>query len=1025
MAPLLALCLLILAAGAAWAGVTGKIAGVVTNVQTGEPIVNASVVIAGTDFGAATSSDGDYFIINVPPGAYSVKVSYVGYVSLTKSAVTIYADFTTNLDFQLTPTVIAGQEVVVKAERKVLRQDVTASSRLTTGDEIYNMPVATYVGALATVAGAVGDGNNIHIRGGRRGQVAYLIDGMEVKDPLLDLRMMNIGNPAVAEMIAMTGGFDAEFGNAQSAVVNVVTKEGTKEYHGQIKYVFDDLSPKPSGKFEEATAPNGTRTLWTPPSQYQNYDYLEGSLGGPEPITSQLLPRLGLNIPGYMTFFASADLTARNTTSNGVRIFSSPSMRHDASSWLGLDDRREQTFLDHSYQLTYHMNPKVKLKAAYRNSRSWTNPYYLRLSRNFPDDYSQEDVNAAFQAWTGNDATYTYVHGADDDGDGRVDEEALNGKDDDLDGLVDEDLQSYEFNASDHNRFSTINDEQLLLTWNHTLNQRTYYNVKLSRYKAERTLKGANKNPDQYGEYAEPFTDLPDSKGKYNGNYDVGEPFVDKDSDGVWDEGNQANNYLNYRGFFFTGDGLSGDVGQLVPSWIEEKSFVYGLKFQLTSQLHRNHQVRAGLDYNYFDIHSGTYPYPTIDNLGKGIYTDVYRVYPADGALYLQDKMEYKDITLTLGSRLDWFTAGNQVRHVMAFDTLNPNWTPNYVPFDVPERVKSFVSPRLGVSYAISENAYLHAHYGHFYQRPRWDDVFGSVNQSQTGGTPLIGNPDLDPEKTVAYEVGVSYNPYKDYLVDVSGFLKDIKNWINTRDGKDWFPEHFGIPLIGQNYAINDNQDYAFARGLEINLSKEYGANVSGRITYTLSWVNAKNSYNNETQIIRSDYVEPTQALPAGWDRRHSVVANFGLNYGPNEPLFGVRGMPGDWTFNLLWNMGSGLPYTPTDASNTRIQGQEMSKRTPWTYNADLNAAKYFTVGRWRTSLWLEVRNVFNRQNVLQVDDNYGRAGEPNSWDDYTGTAGWVNDTSSPDYVQNPYAGPNPDAWDNPRFLRLGLGLQF
>ena len=143
MAPRLALFLLILAAGAAWAGVTGKIAGVVTNVQTGEPIVNASVVIAGTDFGAATSSDGDYFIINVSPGAYSVKVSYVGYVSLTKSDVTIYADFTTNLDFQLAPTVIAGQEVVIRAERKVLRQDVTASSRLTTGDEIYNMPVAT------------------------------------------------------------------------------------------------------------------------------------------------------------------------------------------------------------------------------------------------------------------------------------------------------------------------------------------------------------------------------------------------------------------------------------------------------------------------------------------------------------------------------------------------------------------------------------------------------------------------------------------------------------------------------------------------------------------------------------------------------------------------------------------------------------------------------------------------------------------------------------------------------------------
>lgn len=1051
------------AGGNVWAGVTGKLTGVVSD-TTGKPIANANIVVAGTDFGAASALDGDFVILNIPPGRYSVSASCVGYVSVIQQQVMIYADLTTRLDFELDPTILQGQEVVVRAQRRVLRQDVTASTRISTGDEIYNMPVANFVGAVANIGGAVGSGNNIHIRGGRRGEVAYLIDGMEVKDPINNLRMLSIGNPAVAEMVALTGGFDAEYGNAQSAVVNVVTREGTRDFHGKFKYVFDDISAKPDAKFEprvndfapymDSTRVPGTNrwtsvpdtTLWSPPVGYQNYDYLEGSLGGPEPITTLLLPTLGIKIPGYMTFFVSGDITGRNTTSNGIRINSSEWYRHDM--WgdlapgrpLGLDAQREQTFLNNSYQLAYQLNPTMKLKAAYRFNRTWSNIFLFRQSKNFPYDYTQEEINAAFQAWTGNARSFTYVsladtnHNgrideeerirADDDSDGRVDEEALNGLDDDLDGRVDEDLQWYEYNAPDHLPTRIIDDEQFLLTWNHMLSQTTYYQIKLSRYKASRIQRGANKSPDQYGESEEQYTDLPDSTGNQNGEYDLGEPFVDRDGDGLWDRGNTDNRYHDYRGFIISGDGMEDDVGQPVPYWLEEKSYVYGMKAQVTNQVTKNHQLRGGLDLNYYDLLNVSLPYPSVETNGKGIYTDIYHVYPSDGALYAQDKMEFRDITLTLGTRLDFYMPGEQVRHVTALDTSNPDRV-KYMPFVVPDRIKMQLSPRLGASFSITENAYLHAHYGHFYQRPTWDNLFGAVNQEQTGGTSVVGNPDLDPEKTVAFEVGVAWNPYRDYLVDVTGFLKDVKNWINTRPGKYWYPEHFGEPLIGQNWAIFDNQDYAFARGVEFNLSKEYGENLSGRVTYTLSWTNAKNSYNIGSQGIRNNYTEPPQALPAGWDQRHSIVMNYGLSYGPKEPLLGIRGLPGDWELSMIWNLRSGLPYSPTYSTGTRIEGQYMSKRTPWTDIADLNVAKFFTLGKYRTSLWLQVYNLFDRTNVQNVDDNYGRAGEPNAFDSFRGEPGWVNDSSSPNDIQNRLAGPNPDAWDNPRTLRLGLGLEF
>ena len=1014
-----------------WAGVSGKITGVVTDGKTGEPIAAVNVVLGGTDYGASTNLDGEYIIINVVPGIYNISASYVGYATMTQEDVMVYSDLTTTLDFKLEATVIEGEEVIVKAKRQIIKPDVTASTRLTTGDEIYSMPVATFVGALASVGGAVGTGANIHIRGGRQGEVGYLIDGMEVKDPLNNLRMLTIGNPAVAEMVAQTGGFDAEFGNAQSAVINVITKEGSKEFHGRLKYVSDDLSPREDSKFAYKTTyfenlDSTVTTRWQPPSAYQNYDYFEGSLGGPEPLTTYLLPSLGLKIPGYITFFASGDLTGRNTSSNGLRINSSRWYKHDVSGELGLDERREQTLLNSSIQLTYNLSPTMKLKTAYRSNKNWYNTYVMRQSLHFPYDYSQEDIDAALRAWTGNDdPSYTYVFGQDDDGDGRIDEEVLNGRDDDLDGRIDEDLVFYEYNAPDHTPMRFVDDDQILLSWSHSLNKKTYYSVKLSRYKASREFRANDKDPDEYGEAQEPFTDLPDAEGKYNSRYDLGEPFVDLDGDGVWDRNNPQNSIPQYKGFLIGGDGPDDNISQPVPFWLREESYAWGIKTQLTSQIHKNHQLRGGIDVNYFEIGKESRPYPTIDNKGKGIYTDIYTVYPSDGALYLRDKMEYKDITLTLGMRLDAYMPGNQVREVVAFDSSDVNWTPNYVPFDVPKKIKMYLSPRFGASFAITSQAYLHAHYGHFYQRPAWDDMYEAVNQVQTGGTPRIGNPDLDPEKTVSFEVGISWNPYQDYLIDVTGFLKDVKNWINTRQGKYWFPERFGRDLLGMNYAIFDNQDYAFARGLEFNFSKEYGSIFSGRLTYTLAWVNAKNSYNISTQAIRGNYVEPPQALPAGWDQRHSIVANFGMRYADNQPLLGIDWMPGGWDMNLLWNIRSGLPYTPTDASSTRIEGQYMSERTEWTNVADLNLTKFFKVWKWRTSLWLEIRNLFDRTNILHVDDNYGRVGAPQAFDDYTGKPGWVNDSISPNYSQNPYAGPNPEAWDNPRFIRLGLGLEF
>ena len=122
--------------------------------------------------------------------------------------------------------------------------------------------------------------------------------------------------------------------------------------------------------------------------------------------------------------------------------------------------------------------------------------------------------------------------------------------------------------------------------------------------------------------------------------------------DGMYDYNNPSNQYPSVNGFAIGGDGLAGLTGQLVPDWAYFESQTYTFKTDATTQLTQRHLLKAGVEYNYYNTASEDRPYPTIMNLGQGIYTDVYRFYPTSGAVYLQDKMEYQDIIVNLNSFL-------------------------------------------------------------------------------------------------------------------------------------------------------------------------------------------------------------------------------------------------------------------------------------------------------------------------------------------------------------------------------------
>lgn len=220
--------LLIIATG--YPGTTGKLSGRVTDAETKEPIPGANILIEGTTLGAMAGPDGYYFVINIPPGRYNVLFSCMGYENKRVESVRISVDATKNLSMAMGSTVIEGQEVTVVAERALVQKDLTSSSARVSSDQMELLPVETVSEVVNLQAGVV----NGHFRGGRLGEVAYLIDGLSVNDAYTGSQMISLEPNSIEEVEVISGTFNAEYGQAMSGVVNIVSKEPQASLAGQF-----------------------------------------------------------------------------------------------------------------------------------------------------------------------------------------------------------------------------------------------------------------------------------------------------------------------------------------------------------------------------------------------------------------------------------------------------------------------------------------------------------------------------------------------------------------------------------------------------------------------------------------------------------------------------------------------------------------------------------------------------------------------------------------------------------------------
>ena len=292
---------------------TGKISGRVLDGATGEPLPGVNVVIAGTTFGSTTDSDGYYAILRVAPGTHAVRASFIGYASMVVEDVRVRIDQTTEVDFALQEEVVQGEEVVVSAERPLVQRDLTSSSVSVSAEELEALPVLNFTDVINLQAGVV-DG---HFRGGRTGEVAYMVDGIPINDVYDHSFSYQVENNAIQEVQIISGTFNAEYGQAQSGIVNIVTKDGDSRFRANLSAFTGDYLTSRTSLFPnlDDVSPTGV------------YD-VQGTLSGPLPGLSE-----------HVTFFASGRYVDSEGYLYGNRVVLPVSANEDEGQFVEIDGR--------------------------------------------------------------------------------------------------------------------------------------------------------------------------------------------------------------------------------------------------------------------------------------------------------------------------------------------------------------------------------------------------------------------------------------------------------------------------------------------------------------------------------------------------------------------------------------------------------------------------------------------------------------------------------------------------------------
>ena len=1016
-----ALVLLLLATPVfAYAQSTGKLAGRVVD-AAGEPLPGANVVLEGTTLGTATDVDGNYFIIGVPVGTYDIQASFVGFQSQTVQGVEINAGYTRELNFTLQEGAQLD-EIVVEYERPLIQKDAIGAPRTVTAETIENLPVRG-VGQVAAIQGGVvsneGSGN-LFIRGGREEEVVYFVDGVKV------VGLVGVPQQAVQEQEMLIGTIPARYGDVQSGVISITTKSGiasgffgtveaiTSEVLDDFGYSLGSLSiggpivqnrlsffASVEGVYQADQSPYAVNTLSLSDDVFDalqaNPQVIE--VTGPEGDRFVQFPG---DIPAETSLDAlEALMIERGLITADDAVIGTPTSaaffltEEDFDSDAGKD--HPQTDINTSGNLTFQptQNTSLRFSGAFNNRDEETFNFVRSLyARNVFYDQDQQTWRAAatWRQYLSNSTFYEitadysqdrfrrYPTGFSDD----ISEALFYGDVDGVDANGNP-TPGFDANATARNYWEYNPDDDLF--------ERRYRDGSLPGGSGVYGLFGlpgtaltryTKQDRQQFRLSANATTQVGVHQIEFGGEFE-------QRTERLYDlvAGNLATYYND-------GNPEAGQA-EAVDSYDE-------LSFDAIQSL-----IVGGSWYGYDYLGLNETDDGDIDAFANGESYDIAPYQPVYYAGYVRDKVEFRDVILDLGLRVDvfdnntqilsdpfaftplvragdvsastpanieddyavYFAGGNASGEIVGYRDLEGTFydangaesnrqaitnlgtaaelegAPQSSAFEDYEPQVTFM-PRIGVSFPVTDQALFFASYNVLSQRPTERSYLAPEYHVLISSGSAFDNPALQPEKTTQYELGFRQRVGARAALQISGFYRTQQNKIGRRTLNASFPS--------PGYYGHFNVDFTTTKGatFEFDLRRTRGIAVNANYTLSFAQGTGSDAATAATIAWRGNYF-PDFITPAGFDRRHSVNVSLDYRLGEGEgPMVGGTHILQNFGFNILGVVQSGQPYTQLQTpvtspiflqTNNFVQGGINDARFPWTNRVDLRLDRRFQLG--------------------------------------------------------------------------------
>ncbi len=964
----------------------GKISGQVINEKTGEPIPGATVIIESTwknnkeielsdKPGAACDSDGYYFILNVVPGVYTIKATMMGYKTVKKTHVRVNMDRTITVNFNLEETVLEMDAVQVVARREIIKADVSGTQEIINTDRLHESPVIRMDEFVNNIKGvelvADEDGNGISIRGGDIRETDVRLDGISTRDPRSGNSYLSFNSTSVSEMQVMTGGFEAKYGGFRSGMVNVVTKEGSRDkytislkvdygYGGQKKY-FGTNPWSDDSWIYKVYADTGFK--YYDPSDDQYYSYAMHGVPSEDSLRHEGLPEELENFQGWI--------------SNREGYVNHSVLGFERTTYLTPEQKRQIWMVQHP-QYEHYSKPDMYAEGTITGPVPLLKRSTFMLGGKFertqfafpigPRDYYQ-DINSQLKITSRiTDNMKLSINGLY----GKVQTNTAN-RPSSLGGA----LQDYSsrFSFLNNNQSSVrqqakilgsqsgfvnmfnksqlqLLDQQWIMSgikFNHTISRSTYHtlNIKFSYndnsidpLTADTTKSSAWTSVDSLN-----IVDYPSA----------GTPL------GSTNYGKSIDDMFN----------VYGGLQQVDSSY----SWSVDIRWDLTSQINRYNQLETGFNFRYINSHvySGTW-YQSEKMYTPGIPDtwQYYTVTPMEFAAYIQDKLEFQGMIANIGLRMDYFNPQKhayQVSHPLDDDFANfynlfyeylPGQWGSYERWEVfreeledppgwPKKEKKGqlkLSPRMGVSFPITERSKMYFNFGHSYQPPNMSFIY---NIAVSGDKAIIPAPDLEMGKTVLYEFGYEQQFLDSYLFNTTLYYKDVKNDPLAREYVNYWQDFTAITYVPDAYAD--------IRGIELRLEKNFGRFFTfwGNYEYILkSWGRSGLSTIYENKVLNADLqrtanISTTEPLPE---------AHFNVNFHTPRKWKLLGGF--STNFQAEWRDGGEVVM-----KQDQITGKQYKVEVVDYFNLDLRASKMFRLGNVDAEFVVTVSNLLNQKRLF------------------------------------------------------------